>query len=325
VPAAAGAPASANPDTVKVSVAGTFAEAAIYIGEERGYFRDQGIRQEFITLDSAARAIPALSTGEIDVAAGVPSAGLYNAVLRDIGLKVVVPQSVHVDNHSSVFLLVRQDLLDGGAIRTPADLRGKQIALPSRDSVNEYVLEILLRRYGLTTADVELVQLGLPDFGPAFAGKTIDAGVGAEPTATIFVDQGLAAKWLTLPEMVDGSFQFTYLVFAPTFANQRTDVARRWMTAYLKGTRDWQRMIDAGEGREDIFAILSKHTAIRDRAMFDKLGFSLLSTNGDIDRDNLRAQAAWYRERGLIPQEPTMEQLVDARFVEAALQQLGRY
>ncbi|MDE3076465.1 MAG: ABC transporter substrate-binding protein, partial [Chloroflexota bacterium] len=72
---------------------GTASESAIFIALARGYFKEVGIAPEFITLDSAARAIPLLGTGDIDIGSGVMSAGLLNAVNRGIDSRIAAPQS----------------------------------------------------------------------------------------------------------------------------------------------------------------------------------------------------------------------------------------
>src|SRR2546423_9147313 len=72
------------PVTVKVGVQGSAANAPIYIGYERGYYRDEGLNLELVLLPSANELLPALATGQIDVASGGIGAGLFNAVARRI-------------------------------------------------------------------------------------------------------------------------------------------------------------------------------------------------------------------------------------------------
>jgi ABC-type nitrate/sulfonate/bicarbonate transport system substrate-binding protein len=57
-------PVSGQPralEAVRMQVVGTTSEISIYVAAERGYFADVGISPEFVHLDSAARAVPALS------------------------------------------------------------------------------------------------------------------------------------------------------------------------------------------------------------------------------------------------------------------------
>ena len=45
-----------------------------------------GLKVTFVRFDSAAKMIPSLSSGEVDVGSGATSAGLYNAAERGLGL-----------------------------------------------------------------------------------------------------------------------------------------------------------------------------------------------------------------------------------------------
>src|SRR5690242_4003269 len=101
--------------------------------------------------------------------------------------------------------------------------------------------DTLLRQGGLDSSTVEYVQMAFGDMGAALGGGKIDIAVGAEPTATSFVDRGLATKWLCGADILPNN-QFTYLMYSGDFAQQHTEVAQRWMSAYLRAAHDWQHM-----------------------------------------------------------------------------------
>src|SRR5262245_48549035 len=117
------------PVTVKVGVQGSAANAPIYIGYERGYFRDEGLNLELVLLPSANELLPALATGQIDVASGGIAASLFNAFARGIDLRVVADSVSTPPGPRGSAWVARQDLIDSGALRTPADLRGRTVAM----------------------------------------------------------------------------------------------------------------------------------------------------------------------------------------------------
>jgi NitT/TauT family transport system substrate-binding protein len=310
--------AGAGRTPVKIAVSGTIAEGPIYVATERGYFAENGISPVFVTFDSAARSVPALSTGQIDVTSGALSAGLFNAVDRGVGIKLVAAQSVNSTcAHSSSWVLVRKDLIDSGAIRSAADLRGRKVAFSSKAGTLEYVFDLLLRQGGLQPTDVDIVEMSFGDMGAAFGGRAIDVAFGAEPTATSFVDKGLATKWLCGADIVP-EMQITYLQYSSEFANQHTDLAQRWMAAYRRGARDWQAMLDTGAGKDANFAALAKYTPVKDPALLQRISLPLLPPDGMIDLVNIQNQIAWAHQRGYITREPTPAALVDSRFVGQA-------
>src|ERR1051326_2409828 len=153
---------------VKIQVSGTVAEGPLYVATERGYFAKEGISPQFISFDGGQQAIPALSTGQIDIGASAFNAGLVNAINRGIDIRVVAPQSENRDcDHSSTWILVRKDLADRGAVRTPADLRGLKIAMNGTAGSTQYLFDLLLRQGNLQPTDLEYVDLGFGDMGAA--------------------------------------------------------------------------------------------------------------------------------------------------------------
>jgi NitT/TauT family transport system substrate-binding protein len=309
---------------VTIQVVGTTSEAPMYIATERGYFAEQGISPQFITLESTAKAIPALANGQIDVAAGVLSAGLFNVVDAGVGIHVVAPQSENSGcAHSGTWVLVRKDLVDGGVVRSAADLRGRNIGLTSKGSTVEYFADAVLRQGGLQPTDVHYVEMGFPDMGAAFSTGAIDAAMGSEPTATSYVDRGLASKWLCASDVLP-NIQYTYLLYSPQFATEHAALAQHWMTAYLRGARDWQKMQDTGDGKQAIFSYLGKYTPVPDPSVLERATLSKLSPEDPIDLENIRSQMAWAHERGYVTHEPSAESLVDTQFIEYATQAVGR-
>src|SRR5581483_405320 len=149
----AAAPAAAGPlsppATVRMGVLGITAEAGVYIALERGNFTEQGIVPDFTTLDTGARAIPALATGQLDVTGGGFSPAYVNAALRGVGMKMVAGISRNEPDGNSGFTVVREDLIDNGTVRDWADLKGFTVAVPGRGSVNDYSLARGLERGGL--------------------------------------------------------------------------------------------------------------------------------------------------------------------------------
>ena len=104
-----------------------------------------------------------LSTGELEAVSGVVSAALFNAMNRGLEVRLASPLSRYDLGHSQLIMDVRKDLLDAGAVRDYADLRGRTIGILSFGSTVEMVVERALQRGGLTADDVNLVQMGAPD------------------------------------------------------------------------------------------------------------------------------------------------------------------
>src|SRR5437870_208747 len=75
-------PASQAPVRVRLSGQRLAAEVLVWLGEERGYFQQEGIEIEHVTFTSASEMIPALATGQLDVAPLPANPAMWNAIAR---------------------------------------------------------------------------------------------------------------------------------------------------------------------------------------------------------------------------------------------------
>src|SRR5215210_4553996 len=162
---------------VRMGVLGVLPEAGIFVALEQGYYREQGIELDTTPFDSAARMVPSLGTGQLDAGDGSHSAGLFNAVARGIPIKLMADAASGPAGSSVVSLMFRRDLVDGGQVRAPGDLRGRRVALPARGLPTEVLLSYWLRPAGLRVEDVDVVEMSFPDQLAAFGSRSVDATV----------------------------------------------------------------------------------------------------------------------------------------------------
>src|SRR5829696_438155 len=74
---------------ITIGILGIIGDAPFHIARERGYFGEQALTPDLQLFDSGARMVPALATGQLDVAPGSPGVGLYNAILRGVQFRLV--------------------------------------------------------------------------------------------------------------------------------------------------------------------------------------------------------------------------------------------
>src|SRR5882724_10560802 len=123
---------------------------ALWVAEERGLLRKQGIDAEVIVTGQGGTAgIGALLANDIQI---VNSAGdvLVAAALRG-GDTVMVAGVV---NKGLQRLVTKPD------IKTPADLKGKRIGVTRIGAVPHSVLLMMLQQWKMSPSDVQVMQLG---------------------------------------------------------------------------------------------------------------------------------------------------------------------
>jgi NitT/TauT family transport system substrate-binding protein len=329
-PATGSAPSTVGPlvpaVTVKAASVGTsLSDAGFIIAEEKGYFRYEGIDVEHQRLGTATDILPFLGTGDLDVGGTSITAALFNGAARGIHVRAVADKGSHPKDGGYIWLAIRKDLVDSGAFSRPADIRGKSIAVSAIGSTMDLYLERWLAPLGMTLADVELVGTGFPDMPAALGTKRVDAAFMIEPALTQAEDQGLVVRHVGVGQIYP-DYDGAILMYSPRFGEERRDVANRFMVAYLRGVRDYNDAFHKNKGRDEVVAILTTRTPVKDPALYGKMSLVGLNPNGYVDAPSIVDTQDWYHQRGAIPTKVDVaREIIDNRYVEAALQRLGRY
>ncbi len=169
----------------------------LFLAVERGYFSSVGLDVELVPFNAVAAMTAPLASGELLVGAGGVTAGLFNAMVRDIPLRIVADRNYVPADYTGTGWVVREELLESGQVKTPADLKGLTIALGARAGTGETELDVLLRRGNLSFRDVELKELPNNLHPAALANKSIDVAFTFDPYLTAIVEQGTAGLWIT--------------------------------------------------------------------------------------------------------------------------------
>jgi NitT/TauT family transport system substrate-binding protein len=319
-------PAQAQ-DKIPVGILHAASSWAMLIGDEKGYFKAEHIALDFTAFDSGAQMIPPLATGELKLGAGAASSGLYNAVGRGIDIKVVADALRNVPGYSEI-LLVRKDLYDSGAVRGLKDLKGRRIGVTAPGSSEESSLDQALKSVGLNFDDVDRVYMGFPDHLAAFRNHAIDASLTGEPNATAAINAGVA-DYLTSVADYYPNVETAVLMANGNFAQQQKAVMDRFMLAYLRAIRLYNDALQgghiAGEGADEIIAILAKRSNIHDPKILREMHATGINPDGAVNTETMKTDWAFFLRRKAIDGKVTVDQVVDPSFVNAALAQLGPY
>lgn len=198
--------------------------SAMWVAEQKGFFRRHGIDAEIIvTGQGAATGISALLANDIQI---VSSAGdsLVNSALRG-GETVMIAAGV---NRGLNRIMVRPE------IKTPADLRGKKIGATRVGAVSHSVLLMMLKRWNLNPADVQVLQLGSsPNMLSALEKGGIDGAVMTIPFVFVAEDRG-SRVLIDLAE-TDIFYLHTMLGSTRSFLKTKRDSALRFLRGFVEG------------------------------------------------------------------------------------------
>ena len=306
------APVRAQSETVKLGDLAAISNAPVYIAIEKGYFKEQGVVTEIVNFASAAKQVPALVAGELEVSVGSASAGLFNAVAQQAPFRIVADKGQGREGFGFSLLTVRKDLVDSGQVKSFRDLKGKKIAILAKGNIQHYLVGKMAEEVGLTINDVELTFLDAPSQVTAFETKAIDASYAVEPWPARFAERGVAVPFRT-PDQVKGlgPVQVGVIIYSGKFIKERRPVAQRWMNAYLKAADFFHKR---GTKDPEVAAILEKYTKVPAKVIQTAIP-PYQDPNGKPLVDNLADQARWFAANGM-GQKINIDNALDLSFLK---------
>lgn len=322
------AQASAEDAKVSVGMVGAVSDAPLFIAQAKGYFKEENIQVDFVQFNSAALMTAPLSTGELDIGAGGPSAGLYNAVARGIDVKVVADKATTAPGYGFNPLIIRKALIDSGQVKSARDLKGLTIANVTTGDSSEPTITEALKTGGLTWNDVKHVHLSFPDQVVAMQSGSIDGGIITEPNATRAVQLGVGVRFMPTDKFYPNQ-QIAALLYGGPFMKSRPEVAKRFMIAYVKGLRYYYGALKdghyAGPNAASVISILQANTSVKDPALYKLMTPNAVNPDGAVNLSTMRNDLSVWRALGEVTGNVTVEQVVDMTYVDAAVKQLGKY
>ena len=154
--------------------------AGVFIAQDKGFFKDEGVEVELKSFPGPADSLPPLIAGHLDMNLTT----LHNLALvsgaSDADLKLVYLIDA---SHGADAIVAKK------ALPTLKDLEGKKIAVTFNEA-NHLFLLVALESAGLTEADVELVNVSPDEAGAAFVAGSVDACVTWEPWVTKAMSEG---------------------------------------------------------------------------------------------------------------------------------------
>jgi NitT/TauT family transport system substrate-binding protein len=312
-------------DTVNIGSVNSVADGPFLIADRKGYFREVGIRANFINFDSAALMTPSLGTGQIDVGGGAPSAGLYNAIARNIRIKIVADRGTDPPGYGFSDLLVRKDLVTSGRYKSFADLRGMKVAEPAKGASPLCQLVKLCEKGHISYDDLDHIFMSFSDQIVAYRNGSIDASIGLEPWSTAAVSAGYAVR-ICGDDAFYPNEQITTVVYGGDFIDKKPDLAKRWMVAYVRAIRFYNGAVRdghmTGPNAAEAIDIYSEGLKV-DKATLRQMWAAAIDPNGRVNVKSLAEDYAIYKQHGLLTGDVPMSQVIDMSFAEAAVKTLG--
>ena len=212
----------------------------LYVGLERGIFKEAGLQVEGVKFASAQQVAEAMIAGRIQGSGnGTASAALGLAEITSPGLLKII-----CSNPSNRKLVLDEFLVPkDSAIKAISELGGNIVA--SGPGIQNVTLaKIILEKNGINNPQV--IELPVGQHVPALAGGQIDAVYTLEPTGTAgrlkgisrVLETGVIAKYVLGD--ADAPWFGGSATLSTAFIKDKPELAKKYVAAYAKAV-DWVR------------------------------------------------------------------------------------
>ncbi|MBI5590775.1 MAG: ABC transporter substrate-binding protein [Deltaproteobacteria bacterium] len=316
----------ADETKLNVGVLKLTSSAPVFIGIEKGFFKDEGLNIELQWFEAAQPIAVATASNKVEVGATGITAGLFNMVAGGQKLLIVADKGRESKGYSSSAVLVNTEQWNKG-VKKIKDLKGKKIGITQIGSTFHYMIGRLLEADGLTLKDVELVPLSkISALMASLQSQQVDAVILNEPNITKVLKDGYGKLIIQVGDVMD--YQTSGIFFSPDFAKNSRANAVKFLKGYIKATRYYYDAVLTKKGEkavpgknyDEVIGIISKYTGTPVEDV--KNGLPNMDRDGKLLEEDIQTQIDWYVANQMIEKTISSKEVTDATLWEAALQQL---
>jgi NitT/TauT family transport system substrate-binding protein len=227
-------------DKLKIGVFPSASSLPIYVGIERGYFKEVDIEIEAVPMNTHPLQIQALVAGDIDGSSNLVT--LEGANINGRRPNTVVYISLNGQN--AQYVTEQFVVKPGSTAKTLKDLKGARIFC-APGPANLGAAKAILKTVGLEEGkDYTMSEQGMGVHIGAITGASFDAGYTLEPLGTMMIKQGVAKR-------LEGGVIATHLLgrveaqayaagglLAGKLITEKPEVAARYARAFAKSVKD---------------------------------------------------------------------------------------
>ncbi len=286
----------------------------LHVAHERGFFRDNGINvAEFIQLRGGPLATQAIAAGQVDITASDPE-GLLAAAVSGHPIRGVSAPGAHL----SYMISVRKEI---GSV---ADLRGKPFAISRPGAISQYLMFPLLDAAGIPRDSIQWLGVG--------GGRERMLALLADRVkgALLHIDYAMEAvndpniKLIKSVAEILPDYPFELLMLRKDMLDKNPAAATAITRAVIQACR---YIVQNKAGTIDVVNkyIPGTNAAVVERAYDELIRIRGFGVNGDMSEANLKIAHDLALQNKQIDRPIPLDQWIDFRFQQQALDSLGRF
>ena len=303
---------------IKIGVVQTLAVGPIFVADERGYFRDEGLDAQITFFDAAQPIAVAAASGDVDFGCTGMAAAFYSLAGQGV-LRIIAAGNREMPGFKNAAYIASNRAYDGG-FKSLKQLAGKTVAVTQFGSQLHYDLGLAAEKYHVPLKDIHIAALQTnTNVSSALAGGQADLAVfPVTPTMALLSknDAHLLAWVGDEAPYSQANTAFT----ATKIANEKRDTVERFLRAFKRGAKDYhdafaddQEHRRDGPGAEAIIAILAKYT--KQKADTISTAIPWLDAQLRLDAKDVRHQIEWFTAQGQMKGKVDAADIIDKRYV----------
>jgi NitT/TauT family transport system substrate-binding protein len=286
-----------EPTTLNVGVIPIADVAPLYLGMEKGFFKEEQLTIKPQLAEGGAAITPAVLSGDFQIGFS-NTISLLIAASQDLPVQIISQGVLAGKSEKEAWadLLVLKD----GPIKDPKDLEGKTIAVNTLKNICEVTIKASLEEEGVAVDTLEFTEVPFPDMNAALEAGRVDAACVVEP----FVSQGKAGKARgidpfyvrTAPDLTVATY-FT----STQYAEENPDVVERFVKAMNKS------LTYAQSNPDEVRKVLLDYTEIPPEAAEQ---IKLPIWRPDLNEPTIERLSELSLKYGLIKEQPDLDDLI---------------
>jgi NitT/TauT family transport system substrate-binding protein len=283
--------------TLKVGVIPIADVAPLYLGVDKGFFEDEGLKIQPQLAEGGAAIIPSVVSGDYQIGFS-NTTSLIIAGSKKLPLQIISQGVLAGESKDQAWdgVIVPK----GSDVKDLKDLEGKTVAVNTLNNVSQIVVNTALEKAGADYKKVKYVEVPFPDMNTALESGRVDAAFQVEPGYS----GGLAAGGKSLSnsyeEMAPNYTVATYFA-SKQYIGENRDVVDRFVRAIEKSL-DY-----ASSHPDEARAIVGTYTKIP-QEVIDKMHLPVWKS--DLNEPTIDQTIEAAQKYGFIDTAPSLDDLI---------------
>ena len=291
----------AQTTNIRIAFNGFGGTAPLYLGDDAGIFKKQGLNLELIFIPGGSLSLQALIGKSLDLlmTGGPP---VVNAYLQGAKIKII----------AGVTNLLPYMFVVTTGIRTAEQVKGKKIGISRFGSNTDYVVRLALNQFGVTPNDVQIIQVG------GSQARLVALKSGAIQATVLSPEEALVAQkmgYSVLLDFIEKGIEFPHVNFVARddYLDAQPQTVRVFLRAYLEAVRYYKTR------RAEAIKKIMTLSKLPERQMAEVVYDGSLRATPDDGKPTLKGMEVVLDAAG--KENPkaknlTVQQLMDLRFLQ---------